>query len=741
MRRYFPNSQMVAFCLSLAAVLAVHSGEGASAVEPAGGPVAPMAGTSAVLEPPAVLPEAERLPLSKEKLPPGEVSEEWVHASQTSAVIYWQTENRAGSYVEYGSTDQYGQKTPSMADSWVVGRPYYTQWHRITALEPQTQYHYRTVSVGTDGKEVRGPDKTFKTIKHADAINLPGDLKGPPYVLDKAGATYVLTADMAAPRGAIVVAADDVTLDMDGHTVTYNTEAVTWANNKSLPRIDAVTGVYGVRMSRSAGKPVKLLNGTIRQGAGQSSGSAGALGCNPLYAVGPPIGTEIAGIEFIWSGGDVSGLFIHWGGAHVHHCIMEDRGSGITNRHQAVGTVDGNGTNEFDHNLVRATRQRGLDNGVKVFHNEVYTNSYATNSFAISPRPGKLVEVAHNKVFGCGQHPVAFAMMGVFEKGSRLHHNHAEVMGTRKGREYGWTGCACFRTTWGADNLDVGYNKFIGYSRTRERGGIGSTGQTRILWVGLPNRKPEGRRKEPITNARGVFHDNVMIARGLDDTAKACGIGVVCMNQSPNLMFINNTVISTWGNVLLSDPYGSSGGHPKFVGNTFKREGKASVYHTIWQERPGPPATATFLGNKFEGGAAIDSIRPGRGTNLIFQNVLDITVKDSSGSAVDGATVTITDKAGKKVFEAVTAESRTTAAVVTDGPDLVVKAGMDTGDKTFVKEVTLAAGMVKAIVTGCKQMNTDKEILTPHTITVTKGGKSATKTVTVDKDQAIEVKL
>lgn len=45
-----------------------------------------------------------------------------------------------------------------------------------------------------------------------------------PGVLDKAGATYVLTKDVTAARTAFMIKGDGITLDLGGHTVTYGTD-------------------------------------------------------------------------------------------------------------------------------------------------------------------------------------------------------------------------------------------------------------------------------------------------------------------------------------------------------------------------------------------------------------------------------------------------------------------------------------------------------------------------------------
>ena len=159
-----------------------------------------------------------------EKLPVGRVAEEWVYASETSAIVYWQTENRARSYVEYGDTVECKERTPTSGVSAITKLPYWTQFHRITGLSPGKRYYYRMVCIGTDGKVVRGEAKTLETKRYSDAIRAPDDLAGPPYVLDRANATYLMTKDIRFPSGGFEVKAEGITLDMDGHKLDYNEE-------------------------------------------------------------------------------------------------------------------------------------------------------------------------------------------------------------------------------------------------------------------------------------------------------------------------------------------------------------------------------------------------------------------------------------------------------------------------------------------------------------------------------------
>ena len=77
-------------------------------------------------------------------------------------VIYWQSENRARSYVAYGTTKACAQRTPLSPISAVTGQPFWSHFHRLTGLKPDTRYFFRMVCLGTDGKEVSSPIRSFE---------------------------------------------------------------------------------------------------------------------------------------------------------------------------------------------------------------------------------------------------------------------------------------------------------------------------------------------------------------------------------------------------------------------------------------------------------------------------------------------------------------------------------------------------------------------------------------------------
>ncbi len=666
---------------------------------------------------PAARAKEDISPISdKEKLAVGKLSEQWVLASETSAVIYWQTENRSRSRVEYGRTKTCRLKTPTSAVSSVTGLPHWTHFHRVTGLEPGREYFFRMICVGTDGKEVRSETRTLRTRRFKGVVRIPRDLGEAPYVLDRKDATYVLTKDLTLPLGGLEIRAAGITLDMDGHTLVYNDKAAARPAEWSKRAYGGEGHDFGINVT--ARGHVRIINGVIRQGRGNSAGTAVGIGCNPLYSRGGSV--ELAGVEVVWAGRDISGLFFHWqSGSHVHHCVMEDKGSGITNRHQAISTIDGNGWGNYDHNLVKRTRQQALTGAAKAMHNEIYVDSCATNAFGIvgsakSPRP---VEIAHNRIIGIGQHPVGIAMFKAYKPGSAVHDNLVEVKCTRSGAEYGYTGSACFRTTWGADNIDVHDNTFIAHADVYGA----KAAKARAVWVGLPKFTPKGA-KEEIADARGVFRGNYIAALGRKG-AKAGGLCVVCLNESPNLIFLDNTVVSTWGNVLLGDGYGHSGGYPKFVGNTFRRAGKQKDYYTIRHEYSGRPGTGVFLANRYEDGATEDSVRLQKAGRIVMQAAPHIVVKDGKGQPVAGARVAVRAESGKLVFEGTTETGKREAMILSGRGDTVAFGGpVDSGTRGFIASLVTPEGAVRTVLTRYSRTQDGKATRGPYRITVSKRG-------------------
>jgi hypothetical protein len=343
-------------------------------------------------------------PLIKETFGDALIFEEigfWEHTSFTSHVVGFKTNLPSLSIMEYGDSTDYGHTT-TQSESY-----YYQHLHYITGLESGKTYHYRFHVQSYDGITISSGDHTFTTKQLTDdLIRIPEDMEGdPPYVLTQSNAKYVLTQDLSVPTMAINIKAHNVELDLDGHTIIYD----------NVPSEVVGSGIYdekatfGIRAGLWNFTNFKIFNGIIKQGI---NGGAGAIGqgYNPIFLnhMGGASYNELAGITVDYYGGSVGGMCT--GNGHVHHNVIYDRGTVIDNRHAAVRAISRSSdyllpNSNVSFNSLRRFRHYGIGAySGKIEHNELYSDSFETNSFALAS--GNDVAVTGNKIFGMGYLPI-----------------------------------------------------------------------------------------------------------------------------------------------------------------------------------------------------------------------------------------------------------------------------------------------------------------------------------------------
>ena len=326
----------------------------------------------------------------------------WEYNSYTSHVVSFSTNLPAISVIEYGETTGYGQKT-IQSDSY-----YYQHLHYIKGLESNITYHYRIIVKDYDGNVIVSEDRSFTTrdMEADNVIRIPEDIGGEaPYKLTTANAKYVLTQDLTVNDLAINIKVNDVELDLDGHTIIYdNGEPKVigdWWNDYTYDE----EASFGIRAGLWNLKNIKIFNGTIIQGANGGTGFIG-LGFNPilLYHMWGDSYNEVGGVTVDYYGPSVTGMYIDNG--YVHHNVVIDRGTVVDNRHQGIKAMElgSNAANKVAYNSIRRFRHQGIMGSGSKHHNELYSDSYDSNSFLIAAgRDGK---IEHNKMFGMGYNPV-----------------------------------------------------------------------------------------------------------------------------------------------------------------------------------------------------------------------------------------------------------------------------------------------------------------------------------------------
>ncbi|MFB3893727.1 MAG: fibronectin type III domain-containing protein [Phycisphaerae bacterium] len=564
----------------------------------------------------------------------------WVHASATSACIAWETNLPAATFVEYGPTPSFGAQTPRPE------RNFHIHVHYLKDLKPRTTYYYRLVSIDERGNKAVSDTRSFNTGMPDGAIEVPGKLDGPPYRLDKPGATYVLTRDLTVRASAIEIAADGVTLDLDAHTVTFAGDV------KGDPRI---TNGISAGKDPSAKVPqtiakVRILNGTVVQGSCKALEEyKGSFGLNGLFLA--------------MSDGEIGGVTVEhhspesWGGVlwnpqgslDVHHNVFLDRATKVADRHGAAARSLGisekqPGPNAFriHHNLVKRTRQNGLGGAHELAHNEVCVDSWCTNSFALQPisvPDTPAGEVHDNRVFATGFNPYA---LGWAHRDLKVWRNLVHMRGIdAKSRWYEDWGdismCEGFRVTnYGIggqvrDNLEYWNNVII----------IEGTGGSELRGTGFFS-------DETISNL--LFRDNVLKVLSLDDkTVQAACISAHGLpSKSETAMpvyYRNNTLISNICNVRFGDKYGKGSNH-RIVECRLIREGNDPRYHTFAFGGTYWCRHNVVQDCEFVGGASYNDVLWGQTGQKSFYDVKwTLNIKGPPGAAVS-----IKDASGQVEF-------------------------------------------------------------------------------------------
>lgn len=343
-------------------------------------------------------------------------SSEWHYASEKSATIAWQTNLPSLTYVEYGEDNSFGMRTAP------AERHFYTHNHYLKNLKTDTTYHYRLVATDERGHQVTSDTRTLTTSTPSNVIRIPDDVPGgAPYLLDDANVTYLLTEDISAESGVFRIRGENVTLDLGGHTVTHATRLHDSYNGKDINHNGIA--VWRFNYPVSAGK-FRVLNGTFKQGDAANIG--GNYGGYQAIAMSDQDQLEIAGVTFDYHTAQHYAIYMNLGSGYafskdydIHHNVFKDRGWHITNRHGKSGSravlftgsgLAGNNDFKLHHNLIKRTRQNGLSGATSVHDNEIYVDSWSTNSFAIQPYsyPGEDAgNVTNNRIFLTGYHAIA----------------------------------------------------------------------------------------------------------------------------------------------------------------------------------------------------------------------------------------------------------------------------------------------------------------------------------------------
>ncbi len=668
----------------------------------------------------------------------------WEYISEKSATLSWKTNLPSKSYVEYGPTESYGERTA------LPERYFYNHLHYLKSLQQNTEYHYRLVSVDESGKKIVSPDYTFTTKDIPDAIHIPGDLGTPPYLLDQPNSVYVVTVDIDADRTAFEILADNVTLDLGGHTITHGNELIEDLNHAVLEK----SGV-GIRRKSSKEKQsgLKIYNGILKQGVAENNTDyyAAENMLNPekerqdvLYN---NMGKGFNNIELAWyEDVEIAGITVEYrwhqtwgmrfenafGKFNIHHNVCLDKGTQMFSRHGAGGARSmgfvGSGSGDLNHdeneiqmhhNLIKRTRQNGLNVAQKINDNEVYVDSWVVNSFAIQPHQ-RNAQVYNNNIFLTGYYGC-----GILWSTSNLqaHHNfiHMESITTmierpNKGRR--------LIETWGEQDVLAGLRLTNYSSGGQQRENLNYSDN---VILGRCRGEVEMRGTEfysdySIKNL--VCENSVIKILAQDDQVRkaACVDTQGAYNDRSThlpLYYKNCELISNICNVRFGDEYGQGSNH-QFIECKIIKMGSYSKYHTFEFDGHKSVFKHGLLDCEFIGGARYNDVYWASTLSKSNYSVLWTLTLNTS----ENAGVTVSDKNGNKIFEGDAGTDGTVSLPLIQSTIRPVEWSPD-GDE---QEVT-------------KKNQYQEERFDPYSVKVSKDGKEKTEIFELNEPTLLKIFL
>jgi len=502
----------------------------------------------------------------------------WEYSSYYSRAVSFATNLPTLAKIEYGPTTAYGQST-NQTESYFYQHLFY-----LTGLQPGQTYHYRIDTMGSDGAVLMSADKVFTTPALAsNVIRIPQDMPGgAPYRLTTANAKYLLTTDLTVPNGGFVVDASGIELDLGGHTVTYDNAVNPIINETNATRAALMyskDATFGVRTGLWNLTGQKIVNGRLVQGSHGGAGINGT-GYNPVYG-GATSQLEVAGITADYYGDNINGIDIGMGNNSIHHNVVYDRGTGIDLRDiqmRAITTYEPDATTVTAYNSIRRCRQVGIAVGGKQTGNEVYDDSYSTNSFLLSYASNSVSEA--NKLFGLGYMPVGIGGGNMHDAVARNNFVYVVAYApNQRSNEYGRLSAVVgFRPQvypggpGGYDNNLFENNVVVGKAFP---GSVGVRG----LWVG----------SDMLQHNMVVRNNTVKVEAMTDDIAAAFndpGYSFSCIefqgqDQStspPPVLFQNNTLITNLIFIAVGSGYGV-GSNGYFYDTTFTKIAHNSTHY------------------------------------------------------------------------------------------------------------------------------------------------------------------
>jgi hypothetical protein len=491
-------------------------------------------------------------------------------------------------------------------------------------------------------------------------------------ILDKANATYTLGEDLTAPGTCISVQADGITLDLNGHTITYATAPALGPRHGILAEACWDTTLSGNPCGGSADH-LTVLNGTITQGSGAAPYSH-AIQIGQINRTNHLIVYDVIFNISATSSIPVYSTFAGSDSSIYRNTFHNDVKS-VVNRYQIQGAsiMFQNAHNLSPGQVIRDNKIIGGAQGgifsaspaTQFYNNTISQNGRYSNDFAvyvwgnkdeafnniIQPISGRGIQIAGGAVSTGGP--------GAGSHGAIAHDNKISVIELQQNCDYSQGGAACNVCepggAYGIQFDDRPSNGVVYKNTVRARAEQCDAQALRLTNLGSDN----------------TSHDNLFVAERVGQgRGKAWALGT---GGAPSHFVATNDTFTADSANFHADWDGMPGGLTCIRCTLEKGPNAASDYVTFSFENGGHPVSDVhFQDSTFAGGAAKDStdMRAIGSNRQYAEYFIDWTytldVKTASGNAVSGATVTITDATHKQVFSGQTNASGEISVVLNE---------------------------------------------------------------------------
>jgi hypothetical protein len=470
-------------------------------------------------------------------------------------------------------------------------------------------------------------------------------------VLDDAGETYTLTADVSATGTCFTVAQNDITLNLNGRTVTYNTGAEDMRYGIAIPpHYLTRTSFPDTAIPDSAFTLEKrnftVYGGTLTQASGNGTNSHGIRGMHSHSIA-------IHDLTINVHGDDTDAVeFNESDTISVYQNTLNSTSTVVTNRHQGRGVVqfvETSGGNRVYSNTITGGPQIGIRiagynlstyPADEVHGNTIRQNGKVANCYAISAG-AKNMKVYNNLI-----EPQNGRGIHVGNDNQRIYGNTITVKeGKNAEVDPGWSHGIKIEE---ATNAKI-YDNVVTAIATA------GYGYAYALDISVN------------ANSNNEVYNNTFTATTDTADLRAVAVHIVGPVALGNGIDIHhNTFRSNNYNVWVN----WNGGHDVlFRSNTFERYGTPINYHTIAIHNGGDNASSNirFLDNATGTGASMHDLNYNPyspGFSYGVEQYLNVVAKNAAGSPISGASVTVKNSSGAVAVSGTTASDGSIVLVV-----------------------------------------------------------------------------